>query len=71
MKHNELRALLSSVQAGEVSIDDALTRLVGMPFEDLGYARVDHHRALRTGLPEVVFCPGKTGEQVKRIFGPL
>lgn len=71
MKHEELRALLASVESGDTSIDDALTRLVGMPFEDLGFARVDHHRALRTGLPEVVFCPGKTGEQVKRIFTSL
>jgi NCAIR mutase (PurE)-related protein len=71
MRHEELRTLLGSVKAGTTSIDDALGRLAGMPFEDLGFARVDHHRALRTGLPEVVFCPGKTAEQVKRIFTSL
>jgi NCAIR mutase (PurE)-related protein len=62
-----LRELLKEVQQHEVSIDDALARLRGFPYEDLGFARLDSHRALRKGFPEVVFCPGKTKEQIVHI----
>jgi NCAIR mutase (PurE)-related protein len=62
-----LRDLLEEVQQQEVSIDDALARLRGFPYEDLGFARLDSHRALRKGFPEVVFCPGKTKEQIVHI----
>jgi NCAIR mutase (PurE)-related protein len=54
-----------------VSVDAALSRLAGLPFEDLGFAKVDHHRALRAGGPEAVFCPGKTPDQVVAIVGRL
>jgi NCAIR mutase (PurE)-related protein len=65
------RRLLQDVQAGHLGVDDALSRLAGLPFEDLGFARVDHHRALRAGGPEAVFCPGKTPEQVTAIVARL
>jgi pyridinium-3,5-biscarboxylic acid mononucleotide synthase len=57
-------ALLEAVRDGHVTVMDALTDLKAWPYEDLGDVRVDHHRSLRQGFPEVVFCPGKTPEQV-------
>jgi NCAIR mutase (PurE)-related protein len=66
-----LRRLLDEVQRGGLGVDAALARLAGLPFEDLGFARVDHHRALRAGGPEAVFCPGKTAEQVIAIVRRL
>ena len=62
---------MEQVREGKVEIDDALARLRHMPFEDLGFAKVDHHRALRQGMPEVVFGMGKTPEQVAEIAGRL
>jgi len=67
MNVDALRALLGRVRDGEVSLDDALDRIRRLPFEDLGFATVDHHRALRCGFPEVIFCQGKTPEQVAGI----
>jgi hypothetical protein len=63
----QLGTLLAEVAAGRLSPDAALERLRRLPFEDLTFARVDHHRALRQGHPEVVFCEGKTPEQVVAI----
>jgi len=63
--------MLDDVQLGRVSVDAALARLAGLPFEDLGFARVDQHRALRAGGSEAVFCPGKTPGQVIAIVGRL
>jgi len=54
-----------------VEIDEAMEKLRHLPFEDLGFARVDHHRQLRRGFPEVIYCPGKTTEQIIRIFASL
>lgn len=71
MQKDKLRALLNSVKNKEVSIDDALGRLENLPFEDLGYAKLDHHRTIRRGYPEVVFCQNKTVEQVKNIIEHL
>jgi NCAIR mutase (PurE)-related protein len=67
MDQEQLRALLAQVRAGELDIDGALTRLRHMPFEDLGFAKIDHHRSLRHGMPEVIFATGKTPEQVVAI----
>lgn len=67
MEPEWLRDLLKDVQQQEVSIDDALARLRGFPYEDLGFARLDSHRTLRKGFPEVIFCPGKTKEQIVQI----
>lgn len=67
MNESQIRKLLEQVRSGELPVDEASTRLRSMPFEDLGFAQVDHHRALRCGFPEVIFCPGKTDEQVAAI----
>ncbi|MEW6662005.1 MAG: nickel pincer cofactor biosynthesis protein LarB [Bacillota bacterium] len=67
MDISRLRDLLEKVQKGQLEIDQALGHLRSLPYEDLGFARVDHHRALRQGFPEVIFCPGKTPEQVAEI----
>ena len=71
MDETRLRALLTAVRAGEVSEDVALERLRTLPYEDLGFARLDHHRALRRGQPETVYCAGKTPEQVGQIVERL
>jgi pyridinium-3,5-biscarboxylic acid mononucleotide synthase len=71
MDHDQLRALLDQVRAGAVEVDAAIERLRHMPFEDLGFAKVDHHRALRHGMPEVVFGQGKTADQVSVIAASL
>jgi NCAIR mutase (PurE)-related protein len=64
MDQDQLRALLEQVRSGDVDTNGAIERLRHMPFEDLGYAKVDHHRALRHGMPEVIFAKGKTPDQV-------
>jgi NCAIR mutase (PurE)-related protein len=66
-----LEALLKEVKAGELPVAEALERLRTLPFEDLGFARVDHHRQLRQGFPEVVFALGKSLEQIKAILTAL
>ena len=71
MNNQELRELLKAVQAGRVTPDEAADRLRHMPFEDLGFAKLDHHRSLRCGFPEVIFCQGKTVEQVVAIVGRM
>jgi len=63
--------MLAQVRAGALSEDEALARLQVLPYEDLGYARLDTHRALRTGMPETVYCPGKTPAQVAGIMAKL
>lgn len=67
MNESQIRQMLEQVRSGELPVDEASARLRSMPFEDLGFARVDHHRALRCGFPEVIFCTGKTEEQVAAI----
>lgn len=67
MMEERLRALLEDVRSGKVSTEEALERLRALPFEDVGFARIDHHRAIRRGFPEVVLCRGKTPEQVVEI----
>jgi hypothetical protein len=71
MGPERLKRLLEQVAAGEVDPDAALGRLKSLPYEDLGFARVDHHRALRQGFPEVVFGQGKTPEQIAGIAKSL
>lgn len=63
--------LFQQVRAGDVDIDTALHRMRHMPFEDLGFAKIDHHRALRHGMPEVILAQGKTPDQVVAIAGHL
>jgi len=67
MRESELQQLLEAVRQGTVSTEEALARLRDLPFADLGMARVDHHRQLRLGFPEVVLCQGKTPEEVALI----
>jgi NCAIR mutase (PurE)-related protein len=71
MDTNKLRRLLIDVQAGQVSVEQALGRLRDLPYDDIGYARLDVHRSLRQGLPEVVFCQNKTLEQAAGILERL
>jgi NCAIR mutase (PurE)-related protein len=63
-----IHRLFEQVQTGKLSPDEAVARLRHMPFEDLGYAKLDHHRSLRAGFPEVIFSQGKTALQVAEIF---
>ena len=71
MNAESIRKLFEEVRRGKVSPDDAVARLRHMPFEDLGFAKVDHHRALRAGMPEVIFGERKTPAQVAGIFAKL
>jgi NCAIR mutase (PurE)-related protein len=71
MDINSLRKLLESVKDGQVEIDEALTELKKLPFEDIGFAKIDHHRNIRNGYPEVIYCQGKTVEQIKVIVRKL
>lgn len=67
MDRDQLITLLEQVRAGALDIDAALERLKHMPFENIGYANIDHHRALRAGMPEVIFGKGKTPAEVAGI----
>jgi pyridinium-3,5-biscarboxylic acid mononucleotide synthase len=71
MNEQSLRTLIKSIRTGQVDVEEALTQLRHLPFESLEFANVDHHRAIRCGFPEVIYCPGKTVEQVRIIFGRL
>lgn len=68
MDQSKLKALMESVARGEVSSEEAAEKLRLLPFEDLGFAKVDHHRSLRKGFPETIFCSGKTPGQVAAII---
>ena len=71
MEAKELRALLERVAAGEIEIDAALLQLKKAPFEDLGFAKPDYHRALRQGLAEVIYGAGKTPKQIRAIAAKM
>ncbi len=71
MDEARLRDMLERVRGGEVDVDEAMEALRHLPFEDIGFAKVDHHRCLRNGAPEVVYCPGKTREQIREIVSRL
>jgi NCAIR mutase (PurE)-related protein len=71
MNIRKLEQLLKKVKAGETSIDEAMAQLKSLPFEDLGFARIDHHRALRKGFPEVIWGEGKTTTQILSIMRQL
>jgi NCAIR mutase (PurE)-related protein len=71
MDSTALRKLFDQVRAGKLSPDDAVARMRHLPFEDLGFAKVDHHRRIRAGMPEVIFSKGKTAQQVAQIFKRL
>ncbi len=71
MTPDSIRKLFEQVRRGSLTPDDAVARLRHLPFEDLGFAKVDHHRALRTGMPEVIFGEGKTPTGMAKIFARL
>ncbi|MHC4611356.1 MAG: AIR carboxylase family protein, partial [Planctomycetota bacterium] len=68
MDEQGLKALLERFRSGELDIDQIVQKLRRLPFEDLGFAKVDHHRAIRCGFPEVIYCEGKTVEQLLAII---
>ena len=71
MNRLQIESILKEVSDGRTGVGDALERLKDLPFEDLGFAKLDHHRALRTGMPEVIFAAGKTTAQVAAIFARM
>ncbi len=71
MNAEKIRSILQRVAAGRLKPETALRKLKILPFEDIGFARVDHHRALRSGAPEVIYCPGKTAGQVVSVASKL
>lgn len=64
----DLRKLLQDVKDGSTNIDDALSSLKNLPYEDIGYANIDHHREIRIGYPEVIYCEGKSDEHILGII---
>ncbi len=71
MNAKEIKKLLKQVKKGDTSIEKAMDRLKTLPFDNMGYARIDNHRSLRTGACEVIFCPGKTLSQIEGIVKKL
>ena len=71
MRKEELKVLLTRVKEDTLSIDDALETLKEAPYHDLDYAKVDYHRELRNGFPEVIYSPGKSLEQIKGIVADM
>ncbi|MEK6892555.1 MAG: nickel pincer cofactor biosynthesis protein LarB [Nanoarchaeota archaeon] len=67
MHEQEIKKIMTDLKNGKVEVDDAIKKLKFLPFEDLGFAKIDHHRSLRKGFPEVVFCQNKTIKQVVEI----
>ncbi|MCT4596454.1 MAG: nickel pincer cofactor biosynthesis protein LarB [Vallitalea sp.] len=68
MNENNIKDILSAVKDNELSIDDAIKEFKELPFTDLGFAKIDNHREIRVGYPEVIYCEGKTVEQVREII---
>jgi NCAIR mutase (PurE)-related protein len=71
MDNNKIKNLLASVKAGRVPVEEAFRKLKHLPYEDIRFARVDHHRHLRQGVPEVIFASGKTDVQVVKIAAAM
>jgi NCAIR mutase (PurE)-related protein len=71
MDREKFRELLEDIRAGKIGIEDGLKVLKSLPYEDMGFAKIDTHRQLRAGFPEVVFCKGKTVEQIAKIVATL
>src|SRR5215469_10635491 len=71
MTRSSILDLLAQVERGELTPDEAAERLATLPYEDLGHTRIDHHRSLRIGLPEVIYARGKSPEQTTAIFSRL
>lgn len=71
MDIDKLKVLLEEVKSGTMNVDEALEKLKTLPYEDLGYAKIDHHRALRNGYPEVIYCQGKALDHIKGIVSHM
>jgi pyridinium-3,5-biscarboxylic acid mononucleotide synthase len=71
MNQNELKKLLTDLSANKLSPTDAMKQLQNLPYENIDFAKIDHHRELRNGSPEVIYCPGKTVPQIKKIIQSL
>ena len=71
MNRERLERLLTRVRIGKVTVPAALEQLRALPFEDLGFASLDHHRSIRQGFPEVILCEGKTPQQIRGIAASL
>ena len=71
MQEKDIKTLLEQVKKAEISIDEAAETLKDLPYKDMGFANIDNHRAIRTGYPEVIFCQGKTPEQIRDIMCEL
>lgn len=71
MNPTDIKTILEAVEQGKLAVADALQSLRSLPFEDMGFAHVDHHRHLRCGFAEVIFCPGKSSRQICEIFERL
>jgi NCAIR mutase (PurE)-related protein len=68
MRPDSIKKILQNLSSGKITVDKAVQMLGKFSFEDLGFAKLDHHRAIRTGAPEVIFAPGKTDDQILKIF---
>lgn len=71
MDAEQLKKLLEQVKDGQIDINEAVEKLRHLPFEDLGFAKINHHRQLRRGFAETIYCPGKTNEQIVEIFSRM
>jgi hypothetical protein len=71
LNEEQIKKVLEEYKKGTLSLEETLMKFKGLPFEDMGFAKVDHHRPLRKGFPEVVYCPGKTIEQITKIYQSL
>lgn len=71
MNSEEMKRFLKSIKDGDISIDDGVNKLKDLSYSDLGFAKIDNHRELRVGYPEVIYCEGKTVEQIKAIVGVM
>lgn len=71
MNPEDLKKLLTDIQKNKISPDDAIVKLQNLPFENIGFAKIDHHRELRSGLPEVIYSQGKSVPQIKKIIQRL
>lgn len=71
MDQHKLRELLNNLAQKEISVDQAMHQLKSLPYQDLGFAKIDHHRGVRCGFPEVIFCQGKKPDHVAKIFQQL
>ncbi|MDF2503279.1 nickel pincer cofactor biosynthesis protein LarB [Clostridium sp.] len=68
MNKDDIRNLLESVKSNKIEIEEAMKKIEDLPFKDLGFAKIDNHREIRVGYPEVIYCAGKTVDQVKDII---